>query len=172
MPTSVRGRNSLVVAPLALCLFSGCGTTPNTPVAPSSSQPRLAHLSLKVSTGETEVIHWASGVTEISYGWCYNVLMDPGPLPTKIVTIRKAENTVVGPDGSTYSVSSASFEGDRLGGTGTFGYFGCPSVYRDRDLGRPLATTYRMRIDYTIEGESRTFTVSGGGAFVPRRPPP
>ena len=96
--------------------------------------------------------------------------MTPGPLPTKVLTIVKAENTVIGPDGSIYSVTSASFEGDTLGGTGGSAYLGCPTVYRDPDVARPLATTYRMRIDYTIAGEAQTFTVNAGGTFVARPP--
>ena len=170
MLTSVNRGNSLAFATLALCLFSGCSTTPNTPVAPSSSLPRL---ELKVSGGETEVLHFGGGVSEIAYRWCYDTFRRaPSSLPAKVMTIRKAENTVIGADGSIYSVSSASFEGQKLSGSTGPGFLGCPTVYRDRDLARPLATTYRMRIDYTIEGEAETFTVSAGGTFTPRPPPP
>ena len=138
------------------------------PTSPTAAA-RLAHLQLSVSRGEVERINLASGATAHSYKWCYNVVMEAGPLPTKIITILKAENVVIGPDGSPYSVSSAAFEGQQLGGTGSFGYVGCPPVYRDSST-RPIATAYRMRIDYVIEGERQTFSVGAEGTFAFRAP--
>ena len=153
-------RGNLLLLIGAVWSLSGCSSS-DSPVAPSSSQPRLAHLTLKVSQGEAQPKPGA-----VEYSWCYNVAMEQGPLPVRNITIRKAEDTIIGPDGSSYSVSSASYEGQRMGAT--YGYLGCPTVFRDKNLARPLATTYRTRIDYTIEGESRTFTLNGEGAFVPK----
>jgi hypothetical protein len=158
--------NTFITA-FSLWLFSGCGGS-NAPLAPSPGA-QAGRLRLTVSGAEAELIRAVGGYTAIGYGWCYNVVLDSA-LPAKIMTIERAENTVVGPDGSIYSASAATFQGDRIGGTGTYGYVGCPTVFRDRDLERPLATTYRMRIDYTVEGEVQTFTVSAGGTFASKVP--
>ena len=157
-----RPKISALVLCAALSLWL-CGCSSNTPASPTG--PQLAHLRLDVWQAEAYDINWAGGIIDHAYNWCYNIILEPYTGPTRIVTILKVENTVIGPDGSIYDVSSSTFEGQKIGGSGTFGYFGCPDVYRDRST-RPIATTYRMRIDYLIEGERQTFTVSAGGTFT------
>jgi hypothetical protein len=158
--------NALIAA-CSLWLFPGCGSS-NAPLAPSPA-PHALQPRLTVSNGEAELVRGGGGYTAIRYAWCYNVMME-GPLPAKIVTIQRAENTVVGPDGSIYSVSAASFQGYRMGGTGTFGFVGCPTVYTDQNLARPIAASYRMDIDYRFEGEAQTFTLSAGGTITSKVP--
>jgi len=138
-------------------ISTACGHESSTPTGPSSPTPtRPDGLVLDVGTTAASLsIDRSGGPGLIHYRLCYNILVVEGaPYTTK--TIQHVEYWVIGTDGSIYEnkVHGSSL-GEKFGGvTGVLG-FGCKSSdFDDRDLTRPTAVTYRVRLEYTFDGGS------------------
>jgi hypothetical protein len=101
----------------------------------------------------------------MEYRFCYEVFPSPGVSDT--IRIQRAETTIVGGAGASYNTSTDLFSSETLVHGGLFG---CPTVYSDPDVERPLATSYRVRLDYVKESAGDKGTVSASGTFVSRVP--
>jgi hypothetical protein len=139
-------------------LVMGCGENQLRPSDP-------AGLTLAVNGGEVRYTRWAGGPTVMDYRFCYSISPSPGAVGP--FTIQRAESTIIGPTSTPYNSSTDLF---RPGTSVHGGLSGCPTVYSDPDVDRPLATTYRVRIDYTKEGARDTETVAVSGTFISRVP--
>jgi hypothetical protein len=165
-----------VTALLGCVLGIGCGGA-SSPTAPTSAAPPpVQGLFLSTSSGRAERVFFPprGEYSEIRYTWCYSINL-ARDVVNRSVTIRRVENTVLGPSGSVYSTSTSSFlTGNSFISTGSIGAFGCPDAYNDPDVARPVATTYRMQIDYVFDDgmPPGIFSAVAGGVIESRVPPP
>lgn len=112
------------------------------------------------------------GAERIEYRACFQVWMTPGVNAT--ATLQNVVSTVFRADGSVLASSTfTEFAGGRL----TKDSLGaaCPIMFTDVAAVRPTATTYQMRLDYSLDnGEPRgpQTRVDGGAivSFVPDMP--
>lgn len=155
----------LVTIGLAGCGGSGAPTAPTGAPFPS--------FTLDTASGRARLRFGDDDFRAIDYQWCYTILVRQ-PVPGRLVTIRRVENTVIGPDGSIYYGSTDShLTGQKLGGSGG-GLVGCPHVYTDLDLSRPLATRYRMQVDFVMDDglPPGALSLTSSGPLVSEVPPP
>jgi len=169
-------RRFRVTALLGCVLGIGCGGA-SSPTAPTSAaSPPVQGLFLSTSSGRAERVFFPprGEYSEIRYTWCYSINL-ARDVVNRSVTIRRVENTVLGPSGSVYSTSTSSFlTGNSFISTGSIGAFGCPDAYNDPDVAPPVATTYRMQIDYVFDDgmPPGIFSAVAGGVIESRVPPP
>jgi hypothetical protein len=155
---SLHARAAVVAIAMGGSILAACGSTP---AGPSDADG----LTLSVRGGEIRYVRWAGGPTVMEYRFCYEVFPSPGVSDT--IRIQRAETTIVGGAGASYNTSTDLFSSETLVHGGLFG---CPTVYSDPDVERPLATSYRVRLDYVKESAGDKGTVSASGTFVSRVP--
>lgn len=160
---------------LLVCCAAGlCGCAGGQSPTSASTTSGSRGLELVVSAGKARISYRPGNVSVVEYSWCYTILLAQKTASPDLLTIRRAENVVNGPDGSVYGTSTDFERGIRLGGSGSSGLFGCPPTYEDPDATRPVATTYRMTVYYTWDSGSPpgTFSVTSTGSIENTVPPP
>jgi hypothetical protein len=98
------------------------------------------------------MINRAGGPGLIHYRLCYEIRVPDGFYDTT-KTIQYLEYWIVGLDGSVYDNRvHGSLVGEKLGGVSrTVGLLCRSTDFDDRDLNRPTAVTYRVRLEYTFD---------------------
>ena len=155
----------VVVILLGCAWSSGCGSSATGPSEPQT-RPGTALLVQNVSV-RASLEKWAGAPWDIGYGFCYT--MGPTVPEAQNMTFRRVEYAVVGPSGQVYgTLPEPSLVGQIIGG----GRGGCFSTYRDLDITRPVATTYRLSFEYgDAGGQVFAQTVSGNiSSTVPPQP--
>jgi hypothetical protein len=90
-------------------------------------------------------------------------------------TVQKVEDWLIGPDGTTYRYQVLDdWVGAKVGGTGGFLSRSCGfRPFDDHDIDRPSAVTYRVRVEYTVEGDYPALRrVEIGDGMIPEFLPP
>jgi hypothetical protein len=101
------------------------------------------------------MIDRGGGPGVIEYQLCYNIRVPEGFYDTT-KTIQYIEYWVIGPDGAVYDTRvHGSLLGEKLGGVSRTVGLGCHSTrFVDRDLNRPTAAVYRVKLEYLFDSGS------------------
>jgi len=107
--------------------------------------PRAAYLKYDANGGPG-VVH---------YEPCFQVRVRDGRVLGATKTVQRVEDWLLGPDGTTYRHQELDeWVGAKVGGSAGFLARSCGfRPFDDRDIDRPSASTYRVRVDYTVEGD-------------------
>ena len=153
-----------------------CGSTspaaPSTPATPPlltdrvvlTVDPRSARLGLPDANGGPPVVH---------YEPCF--VVGYGGVSGATKTVQKVEDWLIGPDGTTYRYQVLDDWVDvKVGGSRGVLSRSCGfKPFDDHDIDRPSAVTYRLRVEYTVEGDYPAFRrVEMSEGMIPEFLPP
>jgi hypothetical protein len=139
------------------CAFSACGGNSSAVVtAPATTPVASSGLVLSVGSPSAQfMIDRGGGPGHIVYNLgCSVRVAEESRLPT--MRVDRVETWLLGPDGSVYyNQLLGSMTGQKLGGISSTVGIGCPSsVSDDRNIDRPGAALWRVRLEFTFDGGS------------------
>jgi hypothetical protein len=168
LPTFVGHTTRLLTLILGCGLAVSCSSSSAT--APTTQPTSTSAILLSDASVRASLERWAGGPWDIGYAFCFALSPTPNNTAGLMMTLRRVEYTVIGPGGSIYSSpTDPSLGGQTMG----LGRFGCFFTYADQNITRPVATSYRIVVEYSVDNVSppKIQTVVATGSIESEVPP-